>query len=108
MKRYRVDLTPLAESDIAAAFHYIHRRAPLNAERWIRGIYAAVDSLMRQPKRCPRAPESDYLGEELRHLVFKSHRIIFRVEETRKIVQVLHVRHGAQRAVGEPYDSPGE
>lgn len=98
---YCVDLTPTAEAELMSAFWYIHARAPLNAQRWLKGIYRAIDSLEMLPNRCGVAPEAKYLGEPIRHHHFKSHRIIFLVDEDKKIVRILHVRHGAQRAIGE-------
>jgi plasmid stabilization system protein ParE len=96
-----VELLP----NIAEAFAYIHARSPLNAERWLRELYKAVRTLERFPGRCGRARESDYVGEELKQYIFKSYRIIFRIEPDEKIVRVLHVRHAARRAIGEP---PGD
>ena len=47
------------------------------------------------------AREREYLGEDLRQLVYKSHRIVFYVDSAKNAVYVLHVRHGKRRAVGE-------
>jgi plasmid stabilization system protein ParE len=60
-----------------------------------------IDFLEEFPHRCGIAPDSQFIGEELRHLIYKSHRIIFRIEERYGIVRVLHVRHAARRAWGE-------
>ena len=38
---------------------------------------------------------------ELRQYIFKSHRIIFSVDDKAKIVRILYVRHGSMRAIGE-------
>ena len=45
MKRFRVIVTPEAESGIRDAFTYIYARAPQNAERWIRQLHAEIDTL---------------------------------------------------------------
>jgi len=105
---YRVITTPGAEADIALAFYYIHERAPLNAKRWLRGLNKKIRDLELLPRRFGIAPETKFLGEELRHYTYKSHRIIFRIEEADRIVRVLYVRHGARRAVGEPYAEDDE
>jgi len=97
-------MTPTAHSELQSAFLYIHAQAPLNAVRWLKGINKAIESLQDFPTRCGIAPESAYLGETLRHYIFKSHRVIFFVDEAEKIVRVLYVRHGNMRAVGEPED----
>ena len=100
-RRYGVILTPEAETRIVAAFRYILERSPLKAEKWLRALYKKIDSLEQMPERCPLARENEYFEETLRHLIFKSHRIIFRIDETKRLVQVLYVRHAKQQAVGE-------
>ena len=96
---YAVLVTPEAEAGIASAFHYIHVRSPANAEKWLNVLYQRVGTLERMPRRCPSARESRYFGEDLRQLVFKSHRIVFRVEEAVGIVRVLYFRHAKQLPV---------
>ncbi len=103
---YTVEMTPTAERELQSAFAYIHARAPLNGVRWLKAINKAIDSLQDFPTRCGIAPESDYLGETLRHYIFKSHRIVFFVDESRLVVRVLYIRHGKMRAVGEPEGEP--
>jgi plasmid stabilization system protein ParE len=39
---------------------------------------------------------------DLRHYIYRSHRIIFRIEEEVGIVRILHVRHAARRTIGQP------
>jgi len=60
--------------------------------KWCRGLKEAILSLEEQPNRCPVARTSD----NLRHLLYgrKLHiyRVIFRVLEKRKNVEVLHRR----------------
>ena len=105
--KYSVIVTPEAEANIVAAFNYIHDRAPLNARRWLVGLYKSIDSLEMFPSRCGAARESRYAGERLRQFIYKSHRIIFRIEEAERIVRILHVRHSAQDTIGgssEPRD----
>lgn len=102
--KYRVEMTPTAEAELRTAFGFIHRRAPLNATRWLKGIYAAIDTLELFPTRCGIAREAKYLGSDLRQYIFKSHRIIFVVDEQAKIVRILYIRHASMRAVGEPHN----
>jgi plasmid stabilization system protein ParE len=101
-KRYGVMVTPEAETGIVDAFLYILERSPLYAEKWLRALYKKIDSLEQMPERCPLARENDYFEDTLRHLVFKSYRIIFRVEEAKRVVQILYLRHAKQQAFGEP------
>lgn len=98
---YSVVVTPEAGAGIRAAFLYIFERSPMNAQRWLRGLYARIDSLEQFPERCSRAREEVYLGEDLRQFVFQSHRAVFMIRKTEKVVIVLFVRHTKQRAIGE-------
>jgi len=100
--KYHVIVTPEAQAEIRESFAYIHERSPLNAARWLQALYGQVDTLERFPERCAFAREREYLDEDLRQLVFKSHRIVFTVESKEKRVDVLYVRHASRRAVGEP------
>ena len=104
--KYEVVIAPDAEQTALETFHYIFERAPLAATRWLRDLYRAIDSLESFPERCPPAPERLFLEEDLRHLVIKSHRIIFQVDKRRKEVHVVDVRHGRRRSIGEPVDEP--
>jgi plasmid stabilization system protein ParE len=99
---YTVEMTPTADTELRQSFMYIHGRSPRNAVRWLRGIHKAIDALEDFPNRCGIAPESEHLGETLRHYVFKSHRIIFFVDEAKQVVRILRIRHGKMRAIGEP------
>ena len=56
----------------------------------------AIYTLHDMPLRCVIAPESEELNVELRQLVYRSHRIIFRVVTNNRIVQVLRVYHRAR------------
>ena len=100
-------MTATAERQLREAFHYIYQRAPLNAGRWLNGIRDAIETLEAFPTRCGIAPEGKFVDAELRHLLFKSHRIIFEVDEQARKVRILYVRHGSMRPVGEPNDRPG-
>ena len=100
--KFRVIVTPEAEGSIRQAFDYIHQRSPLNAAPWLRRLYEQVDTLEYFPERCGKARETKYLEEELRQLLFRAHRIVFRIDKAQKTVYVLHVQHTKRRAVGEP------
>jgi len=101
VKRYEVIVTPEAETAIISAFNYIDEHAPLNAERWLRKLYSCIASLENFPHRYALARECQFFEGELRQLVFKSHRIVFRIEEEQDIVRVVHFVHGRQLAIGE-------
>jgi len=100
--KFRVIVTPEAESVIRHAFDYIHQRSPLNAARWLRRLWEQVDTLEYFPERCGKARETQYLEGELRQFLFGAYRIVFWIDQAQKTVYVLHVHHKKRRAVGEP------
>jgi plasmid stabilization system protein ParE len=92
---YLVNITARAERDFASLYREI------NAEESDAALKAIL-RLEEQPNRCPATPEK----AQLRHLLYgnKPHvyRVIFRVVEKRKRVDVLHVRHGARDKLKAP------
>jgi plasmid stabilization system protein ParE len=101
---FQVEVAPRALADIEAAFLYIRRDSPERASRWLLGIIDAINSLEEMPARCPVAPESEDLGEEVRVLHFGKRQHVYRVffsirfeGKDKGVVRVFHVRHGARR-----------
>ena len=94
---YAVRIATRAERDLTMLFRDIHALESAAAARWYAGIKRAILSLAEQPNRCPITPEN----KKLRHLLYgrKPHvyRVIYRVDGRRKLVDVLHIRHGARR-----------
>jgi plasmid stabilization system protein ParE len=92
--RYRVELSEPAKLEIAEAQDWIDADSPSAAERWIEGLYDALDGLGTMPARCPLAPENEYHAEEIRQFLYGRYRILFTIKPGR--VLILHVRHGAR------------
>jgi toxin ParE1/3/4 len=94
---YLVNTTLHAERDLARLYRQVNADSSDTAMEWYLGIKEAILSLEQQPNRCPITPKKD----KLRHLLYghKPHiyRVIYRVLEKQKLVEVLHVRHGARR-----------
>jgi toxin ParE1/3/4 len=94
---YAVSLTARAQRDLAVLYLRINAEESDTALKWYLGLQGAILTLEELPNRCPVTPES----EEFRHLLYGSmphiYRVIFRVMEKQKQIEVLHIRHGAQR-----------
>lgn len=94
---YLIKIMPRAERDLAGIFAAIDAEHSDAALRWFRGLERAVLTLEQLPNRCPVTPEH----RGLRHLLYgnKPHiyRVIYRVSEKQKQVDVLHIRHGARQ-----------
>ena len=95
---YLVNITRRAERDLAYLYEDIHATDSAAARKWYLGLSSKILSLGRKPNRCPVTRENPHL----RHLLFgrKPHvyRVIYRVIETTKRVEVLHIRHGARKS----------
>jgi plasmid stabilization system protein ParE len=95
---YLVNITSRAERDFSSLYEEIDAGDSEAALNWYRGLKDAVLSLEKMPNRCPVTREKD----QLRHLLYgrKPHvyRVIYRVLEKEKRVEVLHIRHGARRS----------
>ncbi len=94
---YTVIIEHPAEEEAERAYLHINEQAPLNAERWWNGLVDAILSLEEMPKRCPLAREDARFDEDIRQLVYKSHRILFTLRGDR--VHILHIRHSAMSDV---------
>jgi plasmid stabilization system protein ParE len=94
---YLVSFTVRAERDLAILYTEIDAENSKTAWKWYRGLRKAILSLEELPNRCPVTPEDS----QLRHLLYgrKPHlyRVIYRILEPEKCVDVLHIRHGAMR-----------
>ena len=88
---------PRAERDLAEVFGHIHAAHSDTALDWYGRLKSAILTLEEHPNRCPAAPENN----RLRHLLYGDkpdvYRVIFQISESRKEVEVLHVRRGARQ-----------
>jgi toxin ParE1/3/4 len=97
---YLVELSTRAERDYRSL--YVEKNAAESrvAARWFNGLASALEGLASLPHRCPLAPEAGKLNMELRQLLYgkKPHiyRIVYEVDEARRTVWVITIRHGAR------------
>jgi plasmid stabilization system protein ParE len=99
-------LVDIAEPAVVDAEDYVRfirdvRKEPEAAVRWFRGLVQAIYSLEDLPERCPVIPEQEEFSFEIRHLIYFSHRIIFRVEREKKRVVIYRVYHGSRQSLAE-------
>jgi len=94
---YLVRITSRARRDLDLLFRNIHAEDSETALKWYKGLMEAALALEEMPNRCPATPESS----QLRHLLYGSkphvYRVICRVLENEKRVNVVHIRHGARQ-----------
>jgi plasmid stabilization system protein ParE len=94
----RVTARAVGDADLAYAWIAEHR-SPDDAERWYQGLFKQIETLTRQPTRCPIAAESDKSPEVLRELLYgtrkNKHRIIFTIRGDD--VVILYIHHSARK-----------
>lgn len=97
--KYEVWFSPTARAEILEAFEYIRsdQHAPLSAARWLDGIISAISGLADFPESHAFARENEEFEEDLRQLIYRSHRIVFDVSDN--IVRVHRVVHVARRNI---------
>jgi plasmid stabilization system protein ParE len=96
---YRIELAATAKADIHQQARWLRDHAsPAAADKWLTGLYKAIDTLHTLPLLCPVAAESDKFPEEIRELLYgrrpHKHRILFTLRND--TVHVLYVRHTAR------------
>jgi plasmid stabilization system protein ParE len=102
---FRVEIEPQAFEDLDSIAGCIKKKSSFAlAERWFNGMISDIASLKEMPARCPIAPESEDLGDEVRILLHgrknRAYKIYFAIHyETSSTgtVRVFHVRHWARK-----------
>src|SRR5258706_14259202 len=88
---YRVEIVPRAQRDLLHLFERINARSSDAALIWYRGLKDAMRSLQDNPQRCPTTPEC----KRLRHLLYGNkpnvYRLIYRIVESNKEVDIIHI-----------------
>ena len=93
---YRVELMPRAGRDLRAIYAHIHAEDVAQARAWFNGLEASVGSLDEHPNRGAVTPENKHLRQLIYGKTPDAYRIIYSVDERRRTVSVLHIRHGAR------------
>jgi plasmid stabilization system protein ParE len=93
---YLVRTTARAERDLAELFETINATDSQAALRWFLNLERSILNLENLPHRCPVTPENPSLRQLLYGKKPHVYRIIFRIRERTKEVEILHIRHGAR------------
>jgi plasmid stabilization system protein ParE len=99
--KYAGRVAASAQQDADAADASLAERT-IHAAAWFNGLEEAIEELAEHPTRWPFARESREFDEPVRQLLYgKSphvYRVLFIVSGN--VVYILHIRHGARRALG--------
>jgi len=93
-KKFSVDITAAAETDVAEIWEYIAQDKPDAATAFVLQLEEQIGTLERFPERCPLVRENELLGTAYRHLIYGNYRTIFKIIESRVII--MRVLHGAR------------
>lgn len=93
------------EAELDVCYLRLSRVSPETARLWQSGILAACFTLSEFPRRCPLAPEAQSFGQEVRLLIYRHRRTMYRVlytvfdatEDVSGTVRILRVRQGARQ-----------
>jgi mRNA-degrading endonuclease RelE of RelBE toxin-antitoxin system len=98
---YRVGLADSAKADADAIYKPIIAAAILRGAEWFEELMDYLYTLETLPYRCPLAREAKKAKREIRCLLFGKGRNIYRilceVDEAKRAVWIVHIRHGARR-----------
>ncbi|MGO8901574.1 MAG: type II toxin-antitoxin system RelE/ParE family toxin [Isosphaeraceae bacterium] len=108
---YRLRVTARAVADADEAYAWIAEHlSPAQAERWYQGLFKQMETLTRQPSRCPRATESDKFPEELRELLYgkrnSKYRIVFAIRNESCSTSITLPARNWSRSDSPPHGCP--
>ena len=84
--------SPLAAQRMTEIADYISRDNPTGAVNWAKAIFEKIENIGQFPYMGRIVPEAN--RNEIRELIFKNYRIIYRVETNH--ISILTIRHGRQ------------
>ncbi|MBV9888847.1 MAG: type II toxin-antitoxin system RelE/ParE family toxin [Acidobacteria bacterium] len=94
--KYRVKLTGRAARDLQDLYDSISAQTSQNAFVWFNALVEVIYSLDRFPERGAVPPESKYDRQLFFGRKPPIYRIVYEFDKRRRIVNVLHIRHGAR------------
>jgi len=95
---YKVILSPRAIQDLQEIVRYIAWDSPNDAERFGNTLIDKAQSLSSLPERGRIVPE--FKDPQIREIILKSYRIVYRLKSAEKVVEIARFWHGAQGAIG--------
>ena len=92
---YQVIIRPDALQDAKNYYEYMAGYSSEKAVKWFNELFEVINSLTTMPKRCSIAPETNWIGQEIRCLVYrKYYRILYTIEKD--AIRIHHIRHTSQ------------
>lgn len=95
---YRVDVADRAARDLRRLYREIEASSSATARSWFDRLEATIIALDENPARGARTPEDPRLRQLLHGRKPNVYRVIYEVDDLRRVVTVLHIRHGRRDA----------
>ena len=92
-----VRITPRALADLERVFNYIRQDSPQNAATMIEKLVDTISALNILPHRFDVPRVATVRGRQVGSMSVRPYLVRYRIDETRKAVYVLRVRHGVRR-----------
>jgi toxin ParE1/3/4 len=105
---YRVDIADRAQRDFASLYAAIDAEHSGTARKWYVGLKEAILGLEHLPHRCPVIRKKRQIRQLLYSSKSRVYLVLYRILEKQKVVQVLHIRHGARQRLGHSDLESGE
>jgi addiction module RelE/StbE family toxin len=96
-EHYRIIITPRASTDIRSIFAYIEQDSPQNAVAIAQALLDAVDSPGLLPHRYRVHEHRTDSAKTVHAMPVPPFIVYYRVQDGRRTVEVVAVRHGKQR-----------
>jgi plasmid stabilization system protein ParE len=93
---------------LEAIFEFIEADSSEKAFAWFNKLSKAIYSLERLAERGAAVPENRRFRQLLFGTRASTYRIIYAVEKRNRVVNVLHIRHGARAALAEGRGDAGD
>jgi plasmid stabilization system protein ParE len=94
---YRIRITPRALANLEGIFDFIQRDSPQNAREMIRRLLDSIDDLRMLPYRYAVPRTGAARSRAIRSMPVRPYLVRYRIDENRKAVFILRIRHGARR-----------
>ncbi len=91
---YLIKWSPKAITNLEEICVYIARDSEVYAKLFAKKVMAIVKDIPQFPRAGRMVPE--YEDNQLREKIFKNYRIVYRIKEKEKLIEIVSICHGAK------------
>jgi len=89
-----IELTEPAQNDLESIKNYIKKDSLYYANIFIQKIFISIEKLEAFPRIGRIVPE--YKIENIREIIYKDYRIIYKIDDTKNIIYIVAIIHGSR------------